>query len=132
MAQLNAPSLPLFHRNQPTIISKLHRSGTVPPIVTDMLSEILGFDKYSEVTSEHAIRGTACDLAIKLDGTVEMLIEIKAIGIELKDAHVKQAVDYASNQGVDWAILTNGINWRIYKVISANPSNGNPSQYLNS
>lgn len=90
-------------------------------IVTDMLSEVFGFDKYSEVTSEHAIRGTFCDLAISIEGKVQFLIEVKAIGLELKDAHVKQAVDYAANKGVDWVLLTNGTNWRVYKITFAKP-----------
>ena len=90
-------------------------------IITDMLSEVFGYDKYSEITSEYAIRGTYCDLAIKLDGSLQTLIEVKAIGLELKDAHVKQAVDYAANQGVDWVMLTNGITWRVYHVIFAKP-----------
>ena len=37
-------------------------------IVADILSEIFGYDKYNEVTSEYAIKGTYCDLAIKLAG----------------------------------------------------------------
>ena len=90
-------------------------------IITDMLADIFGYDKYSEITSEYAIRGTYCDLAIKLDGTLQTLIEVKAIGIELKDAHVKQAVDYAANQGVDWVLLTNGITWRVYHIVFAKP-----------
>src|SRR5688572_22479634 len=67
-------------------------------IVTDLLSEVFGYDKYSEVTREHAIRGTFCDLAIRLDNALALLIEVKAIGLDLKDAHIKQAVDYAANQ----------------------------------
>lgn len=90
-------------------------------IVTDMLADIFGFDKYSEVTSEYVIRGTLVDLAIKLDGTLQTLIEVKAIGLDLKDMHVKQAIDYAVNQGVDWAILTNGVIWRVYKVYFNKP-----------
>lgn len=90
-------------------------------IVTDMLSEVFGYDKYSEITSETSIRGTWCDLAIKLDGSIEFLIEVKAIGSELKDAHTKQAVDYSANQGTDWVVLTNGEVWRIYKVTFAKP-----------
>ena len=90
-------------------------------IVTDMLAEVFGYDKFSEVTAEHAIRGTYCDLAIKLDGVVQSLIEVKAAGLELKDPNVKQAVDYAANQGVDWVVLTNGIHWRIYSVTFAKP-----------
>jgi len=90
-------------------------------IVTDILSELFGYDKYSEITSEHAIRGTFCDLATKLDGKVELLLEVKAIGLELKDQFVKQAVDYAANKGVEWVVLTNGTNWRIYKVTFGKP-----------
>jgi hypothetical protein len=90
-------------------------------IITDMLSDVFGYDKYSEVTSENSIRGTYCDLATKIDGTIQALIEAKAVGQDLKDAYLKQAVDYAANQGVDWVILTNGILWRIYKVTFAKP-----------
>lgn len=90
-------------------------------IIKDMLAEVFGYDKYSDVTSEHAIRGTFCDLAIRIDNHLETLIEVKAIGLDLKDAHVKQAIDYAANQGVDWVLLTNGIVWRVYHVIFAKP-----------
>lgn len=90
-------------------------------IVTDILSEVFGYDKYSEVTSEHAVKGTFCDLAVNIGGACQFLIEVKAIGLELKDAHVKQAVDYAANKGIDWVILTNSVNWRIYKVSFTKP-----------
>ncbi|HEX9985918.1 MAG TPA: restriction endonuclease subunit R [Thermoanaerobaculia bacterium] len=90
-------------------------------IVTDMLAEIYGYDKYSEVTRELAIRGTYCDLATRIDGKFQMLIEVKAIGLELKDGHAKQAVDYAANQGVEWVALTNGNLWRVFRVIFAKP-----------
>jgi hypothetical protein len=86
-----------------------------------MLAEVFGYDKYSEITSEHAIRGTYCDLATKIDGQLSMLIEVKAIGLDLKDSHVKQAVDYAANQGTDWVALTNGVAWRVYKITFAKP-----------
>lgn len=90
-------------------------------IIKDMLADVFGYDKYSDVTSEHSIRGTFCDLAVKMDGQLQTLIEVKAIGIDLKDAHVKQAIDYAANQGVDWVLLTNGITWRVYHLIFAKP-----------
>jgi predicted type IV restriction endonuclease len=92
-------------------------------IVTDLLAEMFGYDKYTEVTSEFAIRGTSCDLAVKLEGKLQFLAEIKAIGLELKDAHLKQAVDYAANQGIEWVVLTNGQIWRIYRVIFGKPIN---------
>jgi len=90
-------------------------------IVTDLLAEICGYDKYSEVTRELCIRGTFCDLATRIEGKFQMLIEVKAIGLELKDGHVKQAVDYAANQGIEWVALTNGHLWKVFRVLFTKP-----------
>ena len=109
---------------QPVLISTKSRDvneSDAVVIVTDLLQEVFGYDKYAEITSEHMIRGTFCDLAVKLDGTLSFLIEVKAIGLELKDQHVKQAIDYAANQGCEWAVLTNGAIWKVYKVTFAKP-----------
>jgi hypothetical protein len=54
---------------------------------------------------------------------LQTLIEVKAIGLDLKDQHVKQAVDYAANQGVEWVLLTNGMCWRVYRLTFAKPIN---------
>src|SRR5687767_14282350 len=75
-------------------------------IVSDMLAEVFGYDKYTEVTRELCIRGTFCDLALRIDEKFQLLVEVKAIGTELKDPHVKQVVDYAANQGIEWVALT--------------------------
>lgn len=111
-------------RFQPVLSSAKSRdvneSDTVT-IVTDLLADVFGFDKYSEITSEYAIRGTFVDLAIKLDGHPQMLIEVKAIGLDMKDSHAKQAVDYAANLGVDWVVLTNGVDWHVYRVKFSKP-----------
>ncbi|CAG1770783.1 hypothetical protein BAC3_01321 [uncultured bacterium] len=113
-------------RFQPILIAAKNRdvneSDTVI-IVTDMLSELFGYDKYSEITSEYSIRSTFCDLATKINEKLQLLIEVKAIGLDLKDSFVKQAVDYAANQGSDYVILTNGIIWRVYKISFAKPVN---------
>jgi len=85
-------------------------------IIGDMLTDVLGYKKYIEITTEFAIRGTYCDLAVKVDDSVRFLIEAKAVGIELKDNHIKQAIDYGANHGIEWVILTNGIKWQVYKI----------------
>jgi predicted type IV restriction endonuclease len=93
----------------------VNESDTVT-IITDILSNVFGYDKYSEITSEQAIRGTYCDLAIKIDGKIKYLIEVKAVGLDLKENHLRQALNYGANNGVPWIVLTNGINWEIYKI----------------
>ncbi len=100
----------------------VNESDTVS-IICDMLAEVFGYDKYLDVTSEVAIRGTYCDLAIKIDNKVEFLIEAKAIGLDLKESHLRQAIDYGANNGVQWIVLTNGIVWRVYKIRFEKPIN---------
>lgn len=90
-------------------------------LVKDLLSDVFGYDKYADLTSEFCIRGTYCDLAVKIDEKVSLLVEVKAIGSDLDDRHVKQAVDYAANQGIEWVVLTNAIRWRFYHVVFSKP-----------
>lgn len=92
-------------------------------IVTDLFSELFGYDKYSEITTETAIRGTFCDLGILFNKKIKILVELKAIGLDLKDYHIKQAIDYAANKGIDWVILTNAREWHIYRVTFTKPIN---------
>ena len=90
-------------------------------IVSDIMADLFGYDKYSEITRELCIRGTYCDLATRIDGKFQMIIEVKAIGLELKDLHVKQAVDYGANQGIEWVVLTSGDIWKVYRVFFTKP-----------
>lgn len=93
----------------------LNESDTVS-IITDILSDVFGYDKYLEVTSELAVRGTYCDLAIKCGEKFQYLIECKAIGTDLKENHLRQAVGYGANKGIQWVILTNGADWHLYRI----------------
>ena len=58
---------------------------------------------------------------MKLDGKITHLVEVKAIGFALKERHLKQALGYASNEGVEWLVLTNGVTWQLYSVLFAKP-----------
>jgi len=100
----------------------VNESDTVA-ILNDIFGDVLGYDKYLEVTSELAIRGTYCDLALRVEDKVQFLIEAKAIGIDLKENHMKQACDYGANHGVQWVVLTNGIEWRVYRIRFEQPIN---------
>jgi hypothetical protein len=100
----------------------VNESDTVA-VLSDIFGDVFGYDKYLEVTSEFAIRGTYCDLALRVENKVQFLIEVKAIGIDLKDSHMKQACDYGANHGVQWIVLTNGIEWRIYRIRFEQPIN---------
>ncbi|MBK9182210.1 MAG: type I restriction enzyme HsdR N-terminal domain-containing protein [Ignavibacteria bacterium] len=90
-------------------------------LVKDILADSFGFDKYLELTSEQQIRGTYCDLAVKIDNKIRYLIEVKSAGVTLNDSHLRQAVNYGANQGIEWVVLTNAIDWRLYRIKFGQP-----------
>jgi hypothetical protein len=90
-------------------------------VIKDMLSELFGYDKYVELTSEQQIRGTYCDLAVKVEGKVYYLAEVKSAGTSLNENHLRQAVNYGAHHGVEWIILTNAIEWRLYRIKFGQP-----------
>jgi predicted type IV restriction endonuclease len=106
-------------RFQPVLSSALARDvneSDTAAIVADLLAELFGYDKYHEVTSEHMIRGTYSDLAVTIEGKLRLLVEVKAIGLDLKEKHLRQAANYAANQGCEWVALTNGVIWQVYRM----------------
>jgi hypothetical protein len=90
-------------------------------VVKDIMCEVFGYNKYEELTSEQQVRGTFCDLAIRIDGKIRMLIEVKSAGLNLSDGHIRQALNYGVNQGIEWIILTNSIDWFVYKIKFGQP-----------
>jgi hypothetical protein len=94
-------------------------------IATQLLAELFGYDMFSEISQQKCIKGTFCDLATRIDDKFKMIIEVKAIGLELKDSRVKQPVDYAAHEAVDWVALTNGNLWKVFKVTYAKPIDWN-------
>ena len=38
------------------------------------------------------------------------------IGLDLKENHVRQAVNYGANMGISWVVLTNGRQWEIHRI----------------
>lgn len=111
-------------RYQP-IVSKLRErdisEADTVTVIKDMLTDIFGYDKYTELTSEQQIRGTFCDLAIRVEGKIEYLAEVKSAGTNLNDNHLRQAVNYGAHQGIEWVILSNAIEWKIHRIKFGQP-----------
>lgn len=84
--------------------------------VIKMLSDVLGYDALSEVSSEQRIRERYVDFAIKLGGVIKFLIEVKAANTTLRDRHIEQAERYASQGNIPWVVLTNGVVWNLYHL----------------
>jgi hypothetical protein len=85
-------------------------------MINEFLTTILGFAPLDEVKTEYMIRGTYADYVVQTKGRRHFLVEVKAMSIELSDKHLRLAINYAANEGIDWALLTNGRNFDLYRV----------------
>jgi len=97
-----------------------NESDTVMFLVK-FFEDVLGFDSLKgEISKELQIKDRYCDIAIKVNGVVQFLVECKAAGLKgLVDKHIEQAENYASRQGICWVVLTSGIEWKLYHLTFA-------------
>ena len=95
-------------------------------IVIDPILEALGWDVRDpdEVQLEYpTIDGKSVDYALKLNKKPVMLLEAKPLDDLLKSVKaVTQIVAYASNDGVVWCALTNGVQWKVYRSVEQCPA----------
>ena len=84
--------------------------------VVRLLTDVLGYDELSEVTSEQRIRHRYVDFAVRIDGVTKFLIEVKAAKSPLRDRHIEQAEHYAAQENSPWVLLTNAVVWNLYHL----------------
>lgn len=95
------------------------RSTLIEPIL-----EALGWDtkNTAEVDREYRRKPTAnpVDFALLLLGSPRLFIEAKALGMDLHDDRwTVQVLSYAAMSGVEWCVLTNGDEYRLYNAHAA-------------
>ena len=90
-------------------------------IVSSIVSDVLGWDAFDNLTGEYRIKGSFADFVVRKDGKHFVIVEVKAITSKLNDSHLYQAVSYAASEGVEWVILTNGAEWQLYRVLFNKP-----------
>lgn len=94
-----------------------HESDAVMFLVK-FFEEVLGYDSLKgEISKELSIKDRYCDIALKIDGIVRILVEGKAADTKtLIDKHIDQAETYASKAGIRWVVLSNGIYWKLFHL----------------
>lgn len=101
-------------------ISELDESGT-RLLVNHFLIEVLGYKAIEEIKTEYMIRGTYADYMVQSNGERHFLVEVKALSLNLSDKHLRQAINYGANEGIEWALLTNGKKVEFYKILFNKP-----------
>jgi stress response protein SCP2/predicted type IV restriction endonuclease len=80
-----------------------------------ILQDVLGY-ALNEIKTEQKIQGRAADYVLAPGGVDALVIEAKRLGAPLRDKQIFQATSYAAYAGIRWALLTNVVNWQLYRV----------------
>jgi len=101
-------------------LKELDESGT-RLMINRFLSDALGYKQLEEIKTEYMIKGTYADYVIQVNKTRHFLVEVKALSFQLSEKHLRQTVNYGANEGIEYALLTNGRNFEFYKIIFEQP-----------
>lgn len=100
--------------------SRLDESAT--RIMTNsFLTEILGYTELHEIKTEYRIRGEYADYVVQVGRKKHFVVEVKSISIDLNEKHLRQSLNYAANEGIDWILLLNGRQIELYRVNFTKP-----------
>jgi hypothetical protein len=90
-------------------------------MVNFFLTDVLGYKELDDIKTEYNIRGEYADYVIQLARKKHIVIEVKSIQLDLNDRHLRQCLSYAANEGIDWIMLFNGRQMRLYRVLFGKP-----------
>ena len=73
------------------------------------------FDNPDEVTPEYTVENRRVDYSLRLRNENKIFLEVKRAGEDLNnEKHEDQLLEYSFRQGVELAVLTNGMTWWLY------------------
>jgi len=81
-----------------------------------MLVDLLGFDRFWEISGQYQVKGHWADWAVKIDDQIRFFVEVKQLKTKLRDKDLFQVINYSVPQGLSWAVLTTGDVWQCHRV----------------
>ncbi len=95
-------------------------------IINDILAYVLGYDKYNDLRTEFKDKNNRLDYVVKLSEgkhskkkeKYDFVIEAKSSGVDIKTDYINQTLTYCLTAGVDFFIITNAKEWKLFKVVN--------------
>lgn len=93
-----------------------YNEETTKSAIINKFLYLLGWDQHNpeEVAMEYGLRGMQVDYALRIKGDNKVFIEAKKVKEYLHERHEGQLLAYAFTADIEFAILTNGINWKFF------------------
>ena len=110
-----------FQKPLADLVARDANEGDTRLLVTDILCDGLGYDKYEDLTTEYQVKVDFADYGVRVDKQLVAFIEVKRCTQALNQKHLHQVQSYAVNEGVEWMILTNGRVWQAWHMSPGMP-----------
>ena len=87
-------------------------------VLIDPLLGALGWDVSdpNQIELEYDVRGRRADYALLVNTNPIAVIEAKRLGHQLVDDNTMQVMNYANTAGIEYMVVTNGDEWKMYSV----------------
>jgi len=95
-------------------------------IVQSILVEVLGYDRFQEISGQYAVKGRWADWAVKVNDATLFFVEVKPVGTKLRERDLFQIVGYSRQQELEWTVLTTGDVWECFRVATGHE----PEEFL--
>ena len=97
---------------------RMNEKETLHHLIEPILGAVgWAMDDSDQVRREYPTTLGHVDLALLVDDEPVLFVEAKALKHSIdEDKWIKQIVDYANGEGVDWCVLTNGAKYHIYQT----------------
>lgn len=95
---------------------KIQENETKTRMILDRIfQEVLGY-RMENIEPEQNVQGRRADYVLSVDGEAMLVVEVKRAGSALRDRQIFQATAYGAYAGIRWALLTNLMEWQLYRI----------------
>lgn len=84
------------------LLARDANEGDTRMLVNRILTDVLGYDEFNELTTEYQVKGEFADYGIRIDRELVAFVEVKRVATKLGAKHLRQAEMYAVNEGVEY------------------------------
>jgi hypothetical protein len=102
-------------------LTELNESGT-RLMINSFLSDVPDDQTIEEIKTEYMIRGTYADYVIQTNGVRHFQVKVKALSLQLSEKLLQQTTNYGADEGIDWALLSNGKSMDFDKLLFNKPN----------
>ncbi|MCF7875968.1 type I restriction enzyme HsdR N-terminal domain-containing protein [Candidatus Bipolaricaulota bacterium] len=106
------------------------KSRIINPLLKKLGWDPLEGDVRAEYPVKFATRTSHVDYALMVEGSPAVFVEAKALRSDINSGHAKQLIDYGRHKGVNWCVLTNGKELRVYNSAWLDPEEESTQEAL--